>query len=758
MSDFDPKDIVQDAGSDFDAADIVSDETAMAEPKAISKTKSAVEGGRQGMTLGFADEGVGAVGAGLDSVQALLNDLGIASESPSQVNAKLKAQGFTGDIGPTDSAGMYSQMRDEDRAQSEAAMKANPGSFIGGAMAGGLATTPLMPTSILAPIAGVAKTAPLATKVLTGAGNAARMGAITGLGSSKAEDLAGMVEDTAAGMGTGMVVGGAIPVAGAALTGAKDKIASTAGKILPESVKDAYQRGKEGINIAGQEFYDTTTKRLKDVVDDVSSVVTGKSKSQQAANAKEISNLDNKLMRIEGDTKSAIARGEERAAVQTEKDVAAQQVKELGLAEKIQGRIADLRGRLGKRYEKIDKVAEKLGISPENRDVIGGLQEEIVRNSNLPESQGNALMNKIAPYLGKKDMDSYRGLKQELSKLFDNDNRVVSRAAKKAYADLRNNYINEFNQRGYTDLANRITETNKRWGAAMQLEDDFFSNVRKPDQLADRDTLSTMAKFGGKDSKQIADANKAAELLNTLDPKQAPGLIKSMTGLADEGAALKAAKNVVPELPNPEIARLQGILEQAKAKTPAKIEGLNLNSEEAALKNELSGLLPKFGMNTAQDVAENKLGQTMDFLGKEKGPEYIQKLQETLKPLNKDIQLRNLVNGVKDSSLPINKLDLASKIAGGSIKAANKAGKVVSSAEQFLQKGVKKLSDANPEQLQVLGSRLATTGPEGEQYAKVLEQAAGKNVQSRNAIIFGLMQQPGFRKLFEEANGKEEGE
>lgn len=81
---------------------------------------------------------------------------------------------------------------------------------------------------------------------------------------------------------------------------------------------------------------------------------------------------------------------------------------------------------------------------------------------------------------------------------------------------------------------------------------------------------------------------------------------------------------------------------------------------------------------------------------------------------------------------------------------ANKAGQAVQKNQEFLQKGVKALADATPEQINQLSSTLMQKGtPIAKEYARVLSEAAGKNNVSRNAIMFGLMQQPQFRELFE---------
>ena len=92
----------------------------------ISKMDSFKAGAIQGGTLGFGDELAGAMNVGFDKSQAVLNKLGLASPSPSQVDEQLLQQGATGDLNPD----MYTPARDQVRAENKAAEEANLKSHI----------------------------------------------------------------------------------------------------------------------------------------------------------------------------------------------------------------------------------------------------------------------------------------------------------------------------------------------------------------------------------------------------------------------------------------------------------------------------------------------------------------------------------------------------------------------------------------------------------------------------------------------------
>jgi len=72
--------------------------------EALETAYDTLAGTAQGSMMGFADESGGGLQALLDGGQSVLHNIGLADESPTQVGARLKAEGFTGKIGPTSAA------------------------------------------------------------------------------------------------------------------------------------------------------------------------------------------------------------------------------------------------------------------------------------------------------------------------------------------------------------------------------------------------------------------------------------------------------------------------------------------------------------------------------------------------------------------------------------------------------------------------------------------------------------------------------
>lgn len=165
----------------------------MADSK-FSKLQSALMGAQQGGTLGFADELAGGTQAALDKLAKL------AGQSPTDVNAQLAAQGFTGDLGPTSTKDLYSQARDASRQEFAQAQEQNPKSFLAGELGTAAATSFL-------PVGSAVRAADLASAIRTGGA----VGAVAGAGTSERQGKE-LVKDTLMGAGLGAVGGGAAKI------------------------------------------------------------------------------------------------------------------------------------------------------------------------------------------------------------------------------------------------------------------------------------------------------------------------------------------------------------------------------------------------------------------------------------------------------------------------------------------------------------------------------------------------------------------
>lgn len=151
-------------------------------------------GGLQGATMGFGDELIGG---------------GVTSLIQAGANMLPKSLAQKWDVAQAPAGDAYRFGRDEERKANAAAQKAHKWAYLGGNVAGGLASAAVTPGF------AAAKGAGLGMRALAGLGNGVAQGAVFGLGASEAKDVAGMVKDTLTGGVVGGALGGALPVVGA---------------------------------------------------------------------------------------------------------------------------------------------------------------------------------------------------------------------------------------------------------------------------------------------------------------------------------------------------------------------------------------------------------------------------------------------------------------------------------------------------------------------------------------------------------------
>jgi len=181
------------------------------DPNAVSKIESFGRGALQGATMGFSDEITG----GLESL-------------------------FTKKT--------YEQARDESRAANKKAEEDNAKTYMGGNIAGGVATA-------FVPVLNAAKGASLAVKL----GKGAVQGGLDSLGSSNAENFSGQqVKDVATGLSVGGGVTGGIHGIGKVAS----KVAGEAGDTLKKGSK--WSGEKLGISRAALDEYGDNPKLYDD--------------------------------------------------------------------------------------------------------------------------------------------------------------------------------------------------------------------------------------------------------------------------------------------------------------------------------------------------------------------------------------------------------------------------------------------------------------------------------------------------------------
>lgn len=210
----------------------------------------------KGATFSFSDELGGALQSALDTAE------GLVGESPSEVNEKLRAQGFTGD---SLEKSIYRQGQEEALKDINQAEQDNPGTAMAGNIAGAV-----LPSGLLAKIIGggaaaasAATKIPMAQRVLTslaqgsagqgGIANLALAGAAGGgvegalQGAGTAKDVSEIPEEAIAGASTGTKWGGI----GGGLFGLLKNVGSTLAKTpVGQDIGEYFNLGQKH-NVSG---------------------------------------------------------------------------------------------------------------------------------------------------------------------------------------------------------------------------------------------------------------------------------------------------------------------------------------------------------------------------------------------------------------------------------------------------------------------------------------------------------------------------
>lgn len=210
----------------------------------VGRGQALAQGAAQGATFGWSDEIQGALAAG-----------GRGEREPASIYKLIPGlwRMFQGD---PEAKAKYEAARNTARDETEAARTSQPGYFLGGQLAGGLATAaPLAPLSTGATVAGT---------VGRGVASGAVLGGLQGAGD--AAETADIPRDAAIGAGVGGVVGGAVPLA---IQGVRRALTPTANvdpsrRVLVEALRN------EGVDLtAGQQTGSKFVRYLESAANDM---------------------------------------------------------------------------------------------------------------------------------------------------------------------------------------------------------------------------------------------------------------------------------------------------------------------------------------------------------------------------------------------------------------------------------------------------------------------------------------------------------
>jgi hypothetical protein len=693
MSDFDPKDIHKDVTGDFHPDDVHEDITPQPQ---ISAGESALAGAQQGMTLGMAPPMSAVLPSAMNALQG--------DQSPTALNAKLAAQGFTGDIGPKSTLELYRQLRDAKKQELQAAAQAHPIANLAGGLAGaglltggiGIAAASDVPGAAIAqkvlnPLPA-APGASLAAKVRSAAATGAVGNTIYGAGSgpqdytnSSPEDIAKDVTGNAV---NGAIFGGGLQLGASAASGAaglmsqlpivKDVVAAT---------KGAYS-GKE---------YSGQTNAIQDKVRDLSSKIL------QAGKDVAYGKFANK-----------------RAAVSA--------------ATEATGEI-DVTPQLDSILEDIKKLPED---TPEQVQAKTNMQNIFgkMRYQNIPVESSTIKFNR--PEM-EKDLELKAAQMQQRGIPATTN---ISTVKGPSGQNILNPSItsqggNESTQTALPSQFNiTATPTTTMTQVPMQAK-------MTPAQLVDK-MRELQAQYP-----QGAETTQARQFLSQAANKMEAPLEQAVPNLPALNKQSKDAMDAFERLTGKSIFDLPQGDNVANASAIDKVSKMVAGAEQQPQK--LQDFLNGFG---GVPASQNAPATAATAGLSASAPNTAAYIQQKAPELAQDLRLANLTSNSNEHSEGIWKT-----LVGGLGALGVKTGEAIGKASRELTpeslraksvnaNGVGRLLDLDSQGLTAVAQDMAAQNhPAATQYSKTLMDAANKQGINRTAAIYSLMQQPQFRQL-----------
>ncbi len=731
----------------FEDTEPLFEDTEEIAPEKMSSGKIFQKGLEQGATFGGADEMAGGVQGMLDDAAMFIPGLlpeGV-SKTPNQVNEELLKQGFTGDLKDT-----YTSGRDDARKEYKQAQDQSNGEYMAGNIAGGALTamTPMgIGSKLMNPVGNVLKGAGTATNVLAKAGNvalnAAPVGAAYGLGASEADNLKDLAIDTGEGAATGAVIGGGLNLLGQGVAGGAGKAGEVIKTKLP-SIHRAYEKGKEGIKTYGEDFQTQTNEKLKQTTDKLKQFVLGKRNELTQKNDEIINKLGKQIDNTEKDIFNY------RNTLMEKGKGNLEQAK-LGYAKQIETKLLDQKTKLGQAYDVIEDQVKDSGVTFDVREQIANLGEDLQINGLLPD-QAMAIQSRFAPYFEKTDLTlpELKQMKMLANKMMESKNPAIKASFRKMYGQINESQINTLENAGISDVASNLRNTNQKYTKLLDLEDNFIGDLSKDrvlkQTLTDNDTLSTLEKIIKTDAKSLNATDILNQKAQNLDPKFG-NLVGNISEDLQNKSAMLGKIPTAPEMTasSAEMQRLKALLEQTKAKPEIKnqMDAL-LQSDEKSINDYLGNNLKSVN-NPIIDPNRQNIENVLQSYQKATG----KSLNKDASELMKDVDLLKSVGKEASGSLSLNSLGMIKSVGQDVSNAAGRTIKNVNTAGEAIKQGTTTMSNVFKGDIKDVYSNIKRFNtPEASAYAKQLETAMSNGTQeSKNAVLFSLMQQPAFRQM-----------
>jgi hypothetical protein len=602
----------------------------------------------------------------------------------------------------------YEQARDESRAAFKKSEEDNPLTTLAGNIGGAL----------VVPVPGAAGATTVARLAKIGAGG----GALAGLGVSEADltkgDIGGAAKDIVEGAGTGAAVGGALGIAGKALKGATNIWKDTK---LAEEISDTFKFSKTDESFGTKSGLESKAKELKLGTEDYTGKITDikKSINDQYELAKQ----------------TAIQRGETYSFDKFRNDIKSQ-LDAVPIKDE-----SYVKGR-----QQIENIV----------DAIGQVEKKQISVPMTDIEKADEAMNALQGTVGKARVTSDEAIAKLAKKYATNEDGILDTKKEKILFDrFKEIYIKNYNPSFGVDID---PVTGEKFAKAQFTTPAGDLKVKaKP--LGDTMRTETVETVGRPDiTPELAGSliNKGEDVFSAY--KQGGNTPNS--SIAEIGLNLKKfGKEQSQDAVQGDIAReMRNQFGDITSKLGLNFEGKSLDDVKTAkeqfnktLYNTLLGGAKgeETGFATLSFNEANDIVKDMADKGYIKGID-ISKTAEKLKDLSKQIILMRKMRteGTLGTTMqthltsPWSATGKALQLASGIGKVSGKMERSAAGKAKGVVADVMRYATLNPEAMEQLAIKL-----EGQKspYANVIRGLANQPEQKRKAVIFSLMQQPGFR-------------
>lgn len=711
-----------------------------------SKMDSFKAGVVQGGTLGFGDELAGGMNVGFDKTQALLNKLGLASPSPSQVDEQLLQQGATGDLNPD----MYTPARDQVRAENKAKEDANFKSYLAGNILGG--AVPMAAAGTFAAPFKIADNASKLAKIGLSAANAIPASAVTAYGMTNADTLPEQAKDVAIGTGLGVGLGAAVPAVGMGLKYVGQKAGDITESLAPDLAHYA-KRGAQGVQAWGKDFVENNNSGLGKYADTMANFLKTKRDVLNQTRQKALEGVDSEMANLDASLademnliKSGLNLSKENERQALMKDINSQSVKSQNYLQKTKKNV-------GKVYDNLEKEIQDKNITFNVNDEIAGFGEDL-QMAGLQPDEAIQFQKKFLPEFeqGNLSLNELRNVKNKLAGLFNSGKPEVRKAAKMAYGRINDKQVNILGTAGDIDLANSMKDANQRYKAILQLEEDYVGQITPNRVTGTIEPSNEMQKTVGSfstskpNAKDFRTQEEFQKLAQVADPEFAQQSTSELNKLGGQLKANETLDTAGPDLNHMQDTsnRYQDLLKQKELLSQRPVNNtqydkfVNTDATNDIDKNVKDYLTKNFKNTTEKldTVGKQDINSIINAYEQETG----KTVSDDIRTLAKDAKLiKTGEDGTKGIGLQT--IGTLKSLVGAPINSIAMVPSAIKNNTSTIRNVI--FDDVN----NVLNNLRKFRSPEAEIYAKQIEQATQGSKQTKDALYFSLMQQPQFRQM-----------